>query len=168
MENKISDNVEIKLPGKKENSLSENSEKESNGREMKLFFALLIALIIVVAGFIYSLHLTQAEEGYTEIYFGKNADKINVNENYFIEFTVSNKENKEIEYTYKISYAENEISKSIKVKEDESKSFSEKLVFTEPGNKKVIVDLYKNDYKSENNEPNPMSIWFWVEVEEII
>ena len=127
---------------------------------LKLFVVFVFITLIIVIGLMLFNKSQQKPEQFTEVFFGKNMEKIPAGRETSFSFFVSNHEGKKTDYEYFLEFENKTLNKRVSLEGKESKEFIEKISFNSPGEKKVSLRL-------KNLDSNKfLELWQWIEVEE--
>ncbi len=128
-----------------------------------LFKGLVIVLIVVLGLLLVYSYLNVKPETFTQVYLipDKIVNSAVIGEKIPIEFEIDNREGKAVNYSYVISVKGEEFLSDSFILEDKQKNRIEvEIIFNEltDGKEKVLIEVFKE------NEEEPYSIWFWIEV----
>lgn len=127
--------------------------------DMRLFAAVLVVLVVVVAAFIFALGATRAPEAFTQVWLESgNPEQAAAGESLNVRFTIDSHETGQTTYSYKImAEGAEKAAGSATLAPGEQKTIVESISISAAGTQRVDIEITKPE------KPEPYTLWFWVE-----
>ncbi|PIN98737.1 MAG: hypothetical protein COT90_02820 [Candidatus Diapherotrites archaeon CG10_big_fil_rev_8_21_14_0_10_31_34] len=142
-----------------------DSDKTDDKTDDFLFKGLVVVLIIVLGFLMIYSYLNVKPETFTQVYLipDKIVNSAQVDEKIQVVFEIDNREDKTVEYEYKMFFEGEQVNffeRTVSVENGEKKRITEEISFTEPtdGKQKFVIEVSKPEMEE------PYSVWFWIEV----